>query len=147
MLDLSNVKATNFEIIPEGKYLAACTDAVLKSNKAGTGEYIQATLTIQNGPQEGRKVFTNFNIANSNAKAVEIGQQQLKSFLENSNYKGDFKFGSPNEVPVAMHGLAVGIKTKIKQDQTYGDKAEVSYYFRHDAKLPDAGKPEEIIPF
>lgn len=139
--DLSQTKSSNFETIPDGKYTAACTDAVLKDSKSG-GEYIQCTFKIQHGEHEGRKVFQNFNTKNSNEKAVEIGQQQLKSFLENSTYAGDFKFGSVNEVPVALCGLVVGIKTKTKRDEQYGDKAEVSYFFK-----PEATKPEEQLPF
>lgn len=140
--DISNVKANNFETIPDGKYTAACTDAMLKDTKNGTGEYIQCTFTVQGGEHEGRKVFMNFNTKNANEKAIEIGQQQLKSFLENSTYSGDYKFGSVNEVPPALCGLVVGIKTKTKRDEQYGDKAEIRYFFKQ-----EAAKPEDNIAF
>lgn len=144
MFDLTNAKSNNFENLPDGKYAVACTDAVMKDTKDATGEYIKATFTIVNGEHKDRKIYTNFNVKNKNPKASEIGMGQLKSFLENSNYKGEFKFETPNDVPVAMCGLIVGVKTKTKTDPTYGDKTEVSYFYK---PTETAALKNEEIPF
>lgn len=142
MFDLTSAKTSEFENLPDGKYTCFVTDAVMKDTKDGTGEYIKTTLTVKSGAYEGRKIFTNFNVKNKNEKAVEIGMGQIKSLFQNSDYKGELKFNNANEVPVALCGLCVGVKTKTKKDETYGDKVEVSYFFK-----PEATKAEEELGF
>jgi hypothetical protein len=128
MFDLSNTKAqTGFDILPAGKYVCNVTNAELADTKSG-GKMIKAELTVAVGEAKGRKIFTNFNVVNANPKATEIGLGQLKSLLVNSGYKNPDKL----ESVTALCGLTVGVKTKIRSDETYGDKAEVHYYF--DAK-------------
>lgn len=134
-LDLSNVKEQKqFEALPAGKYLMTCTNAELKDTKDGTGKYIKIELTVKAGEHEGRKLFSNFNIVNKNQQASEIGQSQLKSFLVLSKYATPERLKNVTD----LCGLTVGVKTKIKSDAEYGDKAEVSYYM-------DASKVMETV--
>lgn len=139
--NLNEIKSNNFETLPDGKYTCTISDAMLKDTKSGTGEYVKVTFTIRTGEQEGRKIFTQFNVKNDNPKAVEIGLQQIKSLLENSDYSGDFKFANASDIPVAIAGLTVGVKTKTSKSEQYGDKSEPSYYFK-----PEASK-DEPLPF
>jgi hypothetical protein len=125
MFDLSNVTPSgSFEVLPAGKYNASCTNAELKETANGKGKYIKIELTITDGKFEGRKLWTNFNVVNENQKAKEIGLGQLKNFLLNAGYPNPDILGSVTE----LNGLRVGVKTKIRSDEQYGDKAEVSYF-------------------
>ena len=138
MLDLSNAKSNTNEVLPAGKYVCNVTNAELKDTKNGTGQYIKAELTIIDSANKGRKVWTNFNVKNSNAQAVEIGLGQLKSLLENAGYANPNKLESVTD----LCGLTVGVKTKIKSDE-YGEKAEVGYFFKA-SKETAAPSSEEI---
>jgi len=142
MFDLSNVSEQKNETLPAGKYLCSVTEAEMKDTKDGTGAYIRAELTVMEGDAKNRKVFTNFNVKNKNPKAVEIGLSQLKSLLVNAGYPNPNKLDSVSDIC----GLTVGVKTKIKADPEYGDKAEVSYYLDPKTMAPEKDSSENI-PF
>jgi hypothetical protein len=53
--DANNVEpAGDFEPIPAGKYLAVITDSEMKPTKAGTGNYLQLTFQVIEGPCSNR---------------------------------------------------------------------------------------------
>lgn len=121
-LDLTDVKETSFELIPEGEYTAQCVEAEIKETKAMTGEYINVKFVIQDAAQEGRHLFHMFNIKNDNPKAVEIGLSQLKTFIKCS--------GRPSMVLKNVQdlcGLAATVVVKKRTD-AYGDKSVISYF-------------------
>ena len=122
-LDVTNDAAASFAPLPVGKYNVNCLSAEVKETKAKTGEYISVTFEVMEGPFRNKKLFTTFNIKNPNPKAVEIGRGQLKSFMENAGLT-DFALNGVGD----LEGLKTGVKTKIRKDEVYGDKAEVSYY-------------------
>jgi hypothetical protein len=128
MFDLSNAKAQASEVIPVGKYNCTITDAVVKDTKDRTGEYIAVNLKIADGDHAGRIIFHNFNIKNMNPKASEIGLGQLRTMLETMGM--ELKFETPFDCCNAMFGKSVGVRTKIKRDETFGDRAEVSSFFK-----------------
>jgi hypothetical protein len=141
MFDLSNVESQKPQnTIPDDKYVCNVTEAKMKDTKTG-GMMIQATLTIAAGKFKGRKIFTNFNVENANPKAVEIGLAQLKSLLETAGYPNPNKLGGVDE----LCGLRVGVKTKTRKDETYGDRTEVSYFLS--PQKVDAKTPDPAIPF
>ena len=121
-LDLSGVKSSSFSPIPEGTYNLMVDEADVKDTKAGTGQYINCKMKIVGGEYDGRFIFTTFNFKNDNAKAVEIGLQQLKNFMECA---GMTDFALKNVVDLVGH--KAGAVIKIKSD-SYGDKNVVSYY-------------------
>jgi hypothetical protein len=136
MFDLSKYSSQKpSNTIPDGKYICNVTDAGMKDTKSG-GMMIVATFTVRDGEHKGRKVFHNFNVENSNAKAVEIGMGQIKSLLENAGKNAD-----KLESAQALCGLTVGVKTKTNKSEQYGDKTEVSYFFKPETA---ALKNEEI---
>lgn len=143
MLNLSNVQAQS-DILPAGQYMAVVTGAEIKKTNSGTGEYIQVELTISSQAHTGRKVWDNFNIKNDNQKAVDIGLSKLKAMAlaigftetEMTNFK-----------PEMLANKEVGIKTKIKADPTWGDKAEVASYVKASALPAHAAVSKDSIPF
>lgn len=136
MLDLSNVKSQKPQLLPDGKYNCAVTKAEMTDTKNRTGMMVKIELRVMEGEFEGRKVFHNFNVQNNNPKAQEIGQAQLKSLMEAAGWK-EFVLKSTQD----LEGIKVGVKTKTRHDEDYGDRAEVSYFFpvvvvSKDEKLP-----------
>ena len=133
-LDLTNVEEQQgFGLIPEGTYPVIVDDAVVKSTKSGTGEYINVTYRVLDGPSKGRTLFHMFNIKNDNAKAVEIGLGQLKTFMKCSGQKEMTLKGALDLV--GLRCLAV---IKIKKDDQYGDKNSISYF------KPMSGQGQEL---
>ena len=142
MFDLSNVKANTGSMLPDGKYEVYLTDAALKDTKSGIGKYISVQFKIPSGDHANRVVFHNFNVVNANAQAVEIGLSQLKSLLECAGFATPDKLDNIDQ----LVGLRVGIKTRTAKDTGFGEKTEVSYFY----KLSDAAsseKPADNIAF
>ncbi len=70
---------TDFSPIPTGEYLAVITDSDMKPTNANTGEYLELTHEIIDGPLKGRKVWARLNLVSNNAQAVEIANRDLAS--------------------------------------------------------------------
>jgi len=127
-LDLSKIQSDKPQGLPDGKYTANITSATMKPTKAGN-KMIVLEFTIADGAMASRKVWENLVIEHENPKVVEINLGRLKSILENSGYATPDKLESLE----ALSGLRVGIKTKTRIDEQYGNKTEISYYFKPEA--------------
>ena len=85
MADLSGFDATqvepaaSFEPVPAGKYLATIVESEMKSTKSGTGNYLQLTFEIREGPHQGRVLWSRLNLQNPNPTTVQIAQAELSS--------------------------------------------------------------------
>lgn len=122
-LDLTEVKeSTGFKPVPAGEYTVLLDDCQIKETKSGSGEYINAKFRILGGEQEGKFLFSMFNIKNENPKAVEIGLQQLKMFMKCAGF-ADFKLTNVLD----LVGYRANAVVKIKTD-SYGEKAVISYF-------------------
>lgn len=64
-------------VIDAGKYPAIITDTKIKPTKAGTGQILVVTFRIAQGPNAGRTLDENYNVANPNQQAVDIAMGQL----------------------------------------------------------------------
>jgi hypothetical protein len=108
----------NFEPLPAGWYTATISQAELKATKAGNGQYIKLRYDITGPSHQGRVVFGNLNIKNANAKAEEIGRQQLGEIMR--------AIGIPKVTDTdQLIGGQISIKLEIKQDEKYGAGNEV----------------------
>lgn len=88
-VDASSSKDSKYSLIPDGTYTFLCNEAVLKSTRAGTGKFIEVTLTCCTKPYDKKKVWARFNIENKSAKAEEIGKRELKKFLQCAGLDGE----------------------------------------------------------
>lgn len=70
----------DFEVMPKGEYTLKATEAELKNTKAGDGKYLAVTFEVVKGQYTGRKVWQNFNVVNKNAKAEQIGREQVSGW-------------------------------------------------------------------
>lgn len=71
----------SYDPVPPGWYSARVHSAEVKATKAGTGQYIAIRYDIIGPSHQGRVIFGNLNIRNPNAKAEEIGRQQLGELM------------------------------------------------------------------
>jgi hypothetical protein len=120
-MDFNKVASNSFEPLPAGSYNIISDDVQLKQTKSG-GEMLAIKFRVLDGEQKGRFIFENYNIKNSNEKAVQIGLSQLKSFIQAS--KAPMNVESWTD----LVGYKCSATTKIRHDEMYGDKAVISYY-------------------
>lgn len=66
-----------FSALPEGQYVVIATASEMKPTKAGTGEFLQFTFEVLDGPMKGRKVWARLNLRNPNQTAMDIAQREL----------------------------------------------------------------------
>jgi hypothetical protein len=121
-IDLSGVKTAGPRTIAAGTYTVISDSAEIKATKSGTGEYISVKFKIVGGDCGGMTLWHSFNIKNQSVKAVEIGLQQLKQFVECS--------GAPQKLtsPIDLVGYKATAVVKIQSDATYGDKPVIAYF-------------------
>ena len=108
----------SFEPLPAGWYTVTISEAELKSTKAGNGQYIKLRYDVTGPTHQGRVVFGNLNIKNPNAKAEEIGRQQLGDIMRAI---GLAKVTDTDQ----LIGGNLSIKLDVKQDAQYGASNEV----------------------
>jgi hypothetical protein len=79
----AEVDTTSRDAIPSGTYEAVVTDSETRATKSGTGMGINLAFEIvSEGPAKGRKVFAWINYENANAKAQQIGREELASLCK-----------------------------------------------------------------
>ena len=67
------------EVIPVAWYPVTITESEIKETSKKLGSMLALTYTIIDGDHKGRKLFSNLNIVNANAQAVEIAQRDLSA--------------------------------------------------------------------
>lgn len=123
----------NYDPIPAGWYTVIVDESEVRTNKAGSGQYIWMSFRVIDGEFNGRKVFTRFNVVNSNPQAQEIGHRELSRLTAAVGLPG---FNDTQE----LHGKPLQIKVKVRKDLSgrYPDDNEVSG-FRSVAEAQGAG--------
>ncbi len=127
--------STDFDPLPAGKYLAVITDSEMKPTKAGTGNYLQLTFELIEGPHKGRKAWARLNLINGNETTVKIAQAELSALCRAVGVL------APND-SVELHNLPVVITVKCKKRADTGEITnEVKGYAKKDASQPAAPTP------
>jgi len=70
-------QTSRFEPLPRGDYECIVIDTTIKDTKAGTGQYIEVTLQVVDGPASGRRLWDRLNISNPSKQAEAIAKEQL----------------------------------------------------------------------
>lgn len=109
----------DYGLMPPGEYPAEITRSEIKQTKAGNGQYVEFEIAIVGDAFNGRRVWHRCNISNPNAKAVEIGMQQL---AEMARACGILALRTCDEVV----GKFVTVKLRVKDDRN--EVARVSTY-------------------
>jgi len=76
-VNFSEPAPRNFEPLPKGEYEAMVMDSIIKSTKAGDGQFIELTIQIISGDHSGRRIWERLNISNPNKQAEEIAKESL----------------------------------------------------------------------
>lgn len=71
--------SVGFEPLPASKYLAIISDSEMKPTKNNDGQYLKLTFQIIDGKYKSRQLWTNLNLSNKSAKAVEIAKAELSA--------------------------------------------------------------------
>ncbi len=120
--DASQVDPTPiFELLPAGDYLVMIVDSEMKATKAATGEYLNLSLQVLDGPFKDRLVFDRLNLVNPNAKAVEIAQRQLSQICHAVNV---LRVNDSAE----LHDKPLVATLKVRKRPDYADSNEVAGY-------------------
>src|SRR5262245_12903529 len=115
--------AKAFDPLPAGKYLAVIIDSEMKPTRAGTGEYLQLTFEVLDGPHKGRRVWSRLNLVNPNAQAVQIGQAELSAVCRAVGVL------APQD-SVELHNLPLLIQVKCTKRKDTGDISnDIAGYF------------------
>lgn len=111
--------------LPPGIYGAVIKSEETKPTKAGTGEYLQLVLEVDEGPHAGAKIFERLNLRNPSVKAMAIAQETLIKICEAAG------LGQPGD-SAELVGKRVEINTgnETYQGKTY---ARVRGYAPHPA--------------
>ena len=111
-------ESDNFSPIPAGWYSVRITEAELKDTKAGTGQYIKLRYDVTDGTHAGRVIFGMVTVRNPNAKAEEIGRQQLGKLMRSIGLE------TVSDTDQLIGGV-MQVKVTIRQSEEYGDQNEI----------------------
>jgi len=123
--------------IPSGDYIAHITKTEFKETKKNlegksTGHYLSVHEKILEGEYKGRMVFSNLNLDNPSAAAVEIANKTLNSICQACNIQGVENSDELLQIP---HVITVGLR---KGDSQYPDSNEITAYAPVDSANEDA---------
>jgi hypothetical protein len=134
--DANQVEPTgDFDPVPAGKYLAVITESEMKPTKSGSGNYLQLTFEILDGPHKGRLLWARLNLDNPNATAVAIARAELSAICRAVGVL------APKD-SVELHNLPLVIHVKCKKRDDTGELTnEVKGYSPRTAPAESAVKP------
>ena len=119
-----------FDPIPAGKYLAVITDSVMKATKAGTGEYLELTFEVIDGPYKGRKLWDRLTLNHPNELTVQIARGMLSSLC---HAVGVMK---PKD-SLELHNLPLVLSVSMKNREDTGEPTNViKGYAKRDTGAP-----------
>lgn len=118
--------AVTFEPVPTDWYKVVIDDSEMKPTKDGKGAYLEAALTIVEGPFAKRKAFLRLNINNANPVAQEIAFKQLSAICHAAGViQININWSGKPAVP-QLHGIALMARiTKKAAEGSYDAVNEV----------------------
>lgn len=122
---------SDYSLIPAGWYSARITQAELKDTNAKTGKYINVRYDLTDGAHAGRVVFGMVTVRNPNAKAEEIGRQQIGKMCRALGLE------TVSDTDQLVGGELL-IKVTVRRSEEYGDKNDVKDW---KAQAPAASLP------
>lgn len=128
----------DYEELPNGTYQLEIEASDVVPTKSGSGTVLKTTnVVIAPEAYKGRKLFTQYNLENSNAQAQEIGQRQFASLCRAI---GVDSVADSEELHFRAFTAKIGLG-KPSKDGQYPARAEIKTYF-----FPDTGNvPEPAI--
>jgi len=100
------------ELLPPGMYTAQVIESDLVAAKTGSGQILNLTWEIVEGPCAKRRVWDRLNIVNANAQAQEIAQRQLKRLCTAIGHAGVLSDSDQ------LHFKPHRIRVAVEEDKT-----------------------------
>jgi len=124
--------ASEFEPIPAGRYEAVVVDSEMKPTKSGTGNYLQLTFQVIDGPFSNRLLWARLNLDNPNDQTRKIAQGELSAVCRAVGVL------APND-SVDLHNLPLVIQVRCKKRTDTGEIVnEVKGYLKKETPPPAA---------
>ena len=136
-LDLKDVKANVFEVIPAGEYPAILVESEKKPTKDGTGERLNLKFQILSGPHQNRTLYDGLNTHNKSEAAQKIGRSQLKALCVAVNVPDP-------KVSEELHNKPLMIKVAVGKDQNGNPRNEIKGYKARVVPTAPAKEPNLI---
>ncbi len=132
--------AVAYEILPAGKYRAQIVESEMRLTRNGMGQYLWLMLDILEGPHQGRKVFDQLNLVNSNPTTVEIAQRTLSAICHAT---GKMQVNDSEE----LHLIPMTIQVTVKPPRDgYSEKNAIRYLVPDGVAQPAAPRPTAAPP-
>jgi Protein of unknown function (DUF669) len=110
-----------FEVLPAGTYRAQIVESEMRVTRDGMGQFLWLMLDILEGQHQGRKVFDQLNLVNSNPKTVEIAKRTLSAICHATNR---MEIADSEE----LHLIPMTISVTVEPPKNgYGEKNRIRY--------------------
>lgn len=143
----AKIEGSDFSPLPKADYSLKVEETNVGPNKAGTGQRVKVTFSVQDKPYTGRKIWHNFNIKHTNAQAENIGKAELKEFLDAVGVKK--ALATEGDFHNAVRGRSV--MAELEVDGKFNRVAKFFPVFVDAKRAPAAKAPTEVdddtVPF
>ena len=129
---------TDFELIPDGRYVAIITDSVMKPTKSGNGHYLEFTFQVIEDPFKGRLLWSRLNLINLSAQAVEIAKAELSAVCRAVGHMQPVDSSELHDVPLVV---IVGHRTRSDTGEMVN---EIRGYAKADTADGDLPQQREV---
>ena len=120
--DATSVEPTTaYELLPAGKYRAQIVESEMRVTKNGMGQFLWLMLDIIEGQYQGRKLFDQLNLVNSNPQTVEIAQRTLSAICHAT---GKLQVNDSVDLHLVPMTIQVGVKPP---KDGYSEKNTIRY--------------------
>jgi hypothetical protein len=152
--DPATVSDQEFSLLPEGIYRVMINATALKANKNSDGSHVSVEFQVVDGVHKGRKLWHNFNVANPNEKAQNIGRAQMKKFLAAIGITTAIDMATQLPTLAKSKTLYVGVEhvkdfrdeTRLKEEIKRFDASPGSVAIAQ-AAAPSRAQPGDSVPF
>jgi hypothetical protein len=118
--------------LPPGEYAVVLNRVVEKTTKAGNGSYLETSYKVTEGDHKNRLIFGRFMLDHPSSKTVEIGRDQLNSFLKAAGIAGglsDIEEDTSADRIGGFKDMPVIAKVAIEQGTNgYKDKNKITSF-------------------
>jgi hypothetical protein len=112
---------TGYDVIPAGKYRAQIVESEMRVTRNGMGQFLWLMLEVIEGQYQGRKLFDQLNLVNSNPQTVEIAQRTLSAICHATG-----KLQVNDSTDLHLVPLTIQVAVKPPKDG-YSEKNSIRY--------------------
>ena len=123
---------TGYDVIPAGKYRAQIVESEMRVTRNGMGQFLWLMLDIIDGQYQGRKLFDQLNLVNSNPQTVEIAQRTLSAICHAT---GKLQVNDSVDLHLVPMTIQVGVKPP---KDGYSEKNTIRYLVPEKAPVAPA---------